>query len=280
MTPGSNNPEIHVAWEDNLKIKYRSRTIGGSWGSEETVFSSNSHRPSIEVAGSNVYVVWERSGVIYYRYAVYTQNGSHSWTRYVTFNNQYSLNYPVLTGGNAMSCVANVNGKGEIYFWYDPGTGWIGPVNISNTANVHSEYPHIGHHQTIAGTVAHIVWTENDNPAYDIRFANYSIGGYDSNEDLAFYVARGGDTLASPFNLKRIGFLHYGPESYKHVDYDNQFLEYEFRNLNPGKDYALNAYGYQEGYSHLQLSLKVDNVQIGGINLPPETLITFKKFVP
>ncbi len=58
MTPGANNPEIHVVWEDNLKIKYRSRTVGGTWGSEETVFSSNSHRPSIEVKefclGSNL----------------------------------------------------------------------------------------------------------------------------------------------------------------------------------------------------------------------------------
>ncbi len=282
MMPGSNNPEIHVVWEDNLKIKYRSRTVGGTWGSEETVYSSNSHRPSIEIAGSTVYVVCERSSNIDYRYTVYTQNGQHTaWSKIKSFSSQYTLGYPVLSGGNMMCCVANVNGKGEIYFWYNPGgPTWIGPTNISNTTDTHSEYPHIVHRQTIAGTVAHFTWTENDNPAYDIQFANYSIGGYDSNEDLAFYVAQGGDTLASPFNLKRTGFLQYGTEPYKRVDYDYQYLEYEFRHLDPSKDYALTAYVYQEGNAHLPLTIKVDNVLIGGISLPSETLITFKKLVP
>ncbi len=281
MPSNANNPEIHLAWEQNGNIRYRSRTQGGIWSSQETVFSGGCTHPALEISGAAVYFVSARAGTIRYRYTVYTQNGNHSWApRPYDFPTSYPLDYPVLTGGYAMSCVVDFGSSNkEIYFYYNPGLSWIGPLNISNTSQ-RSYYPHIVHRQTIVGTVVHFIWTENDNPAYDIKFANHNIGGYDSGEDLAFYAAIAGDTLASPFNLKRTGFLHFGAESYKHVDYDNQYLEYQFLSLDPDKDYALTAYVYQKGYSNLPLSLKIDNILIKSISLPPETLITFKTMVP
>lgn len=280
MIPARNNPEIHITWQNNNWIKYRTRTIQGTWNQEETVYNSYSQNPSIEVAGTNVYFVWKMSSSIGYRFTRYRNNGVHTWSGITGFMSDYDLNYPVLTGASAMSCVADLDGSNtEIFFYYNPGLSWLGPFNMSNTIQ-RSYCPHIVHRQTIFGTVVHFIWTENDDPAYDIRFANYNIGGYDSGEDLAFYAAQGGDTLASPFNLKRAGFLHFGAEPYKHVDYDNQYLEYEFSCLDPDKDYALAAHAYQEGYTRLLLTLKIDNIQITGINLPPETLITYKAMLP
>jgi len=278
MIPGLNNPEIHITWQNNSnRIKYRARTIQGTWKPEETVYNNTSQNPSIEVAGANVYFVWKRNTDIMYRFTSYFDNGIHTWsntTRFYVLD--YDLTYPVLTGGNAMSCVAGLQ---EIYFWYNPGTGWQGPINISNTPT-RSCYPHICHRQTIIGTVVDFIWTEKDNMPYDIPLAHFSLGGYGSDQDLAFYVAQGGDTLASPNNLRRAGYLNFGDKPYEHVDYDNQYLEYQFNGLNPAHDYALTAYAYQEGYAHLPLTLKVDNILFGGITLPPETLITFKKLVP
>jgi hypothetical protein len=279
MNPGGSHPEIHVVWEDNNKIRYRSRTVSGTWGDEETVSTNNSHHPSIEVAGTNVYVVWERFGDIYRKYAVYT-NGRHYWTRYESFSTDYRLDYPVFTGGNAMSCFADVNGKGEIYFWYNAGTGWVGPINISNSPDDESNYPHIVHKQTVLGTIVYFTWAEKDNAPFDVMFENYTFGGSNPDEDLAFYIAEGGEIEASPFNLHREGYVQYGTEFYKRIDYDTEYLEYQFEMLKPEREYALAAYAYQEGYGNLPITVKIDNILIGNITLPPESLIVYKQLLP
>jgi hypothetical protein len=280
MPPSSSNPEIHMVWEDNNKIKYRSRTIAGTWGSVETVVSNNSHCPAIDVEGSNVYVVWEKQGDINYRYAVYTQNGQHSWSKLVDFATDDPSSYPVLSGGNAVSWVEYVSSSCyEIYFSYNSGSGWSDPINISNNTE-YSHYPHIVHKQTLLGTVVYFVWTENDNPPYDVRFDNYTFGGSNPEVDLAFYIAQGGDSTASPYNLRREGYQQYGPEFYQKTDYDSDHLEYQFAHLDSLKDYALATYIYQEGNNNLPLTVKIDNIKIAGINLPPETLIVCKKSLP
>lgn len=279
MTPGGSHPEIHVVWEDNNKIKYRSRTASGTWGNQETVSPNNSHHPSIEVSGTNVYVVWERFGNIEYCYAVYT-NGSHYWSKIGDFESSYSLDYPVFTGGSAMSCFADVNGKGEIYFWYNAGTGWTGPINISNSQDVESNYPHMVHKQTLDRTTVYFAWTENDDPVFDIKLVTYAFGGSNPDADLAFYIAEAGDTTPSPFNRHREGYLHYGAEFYQQIDYDSEYLEYQYEMLDPDKEYVLAAYAYQEGYGNLSITIKIDNILIGGIILPPDTLIVRKEMLP
>ena len=50
--------------------------------------------------------------------------------------------------------------------------------------------------------------------------------------------------------------------------------------MNPENEYALAAYAYQEGYNNLPITVKVDNIQIGGITLPPDTLIICKQMLP
>jgi hypothetical protein len=98
--------------------------------------------------------------------------------------------------------------------------------------------------------------------------------------DLPFYIADGGEENASPFNLRREGYLQYGPEPYKRIDYDGQYLEYQFANLNPDREYGAGVYLYQHGSSNLAISAEVDGYQIGALNLPPDTLIILRHMVP
>jgi len=280
MLPGSNNPEIHIVWEKSNKIWYRARKISGTWSDEEAVCTNNSHHPSLEVGGSTVYVVWEKQEDIHYRYAVYTQNGQHTWSKFVDFATDDPSDYPVLAGGNAVSWAEYVNDTYyEIYFSYNAGSGFVNPINMSNSTE-YSHFPHIVYIQTLLGTVVYFTWTDKDNAPFDVRFENYTFGESNPQEDLAFYIAEGGDVNASPFNLHRGGYLQYGPKFPKKIDYDSEYLEYQFEGLNPEREYALAAYSYQEGNSNLPISVKTDNVTIGGINLPPETLIVCKEMIP
>jgi hypothetical protein len=93
-------------------------------------------------------------------------------------------------------------------------------------------------------------------------------------------VAVGGEEEPSPFNLHREGYIQFGSEPYKKIDYDSAYLEYQFGDLNPEHKYALAAYAYQEGYNNLPITVQVDNILIGDINLPPDTLIVCKEILP
>jgi len=281
MMPGSMNPEIHVVWENNSTILYRSRTIlGGIWSDEEIVVPNSNH-PCLEIEGNVVHVVFEKFGDIIGRSAYY-HNGEHSWSRFWTVcSTPNSSTYPVLTGGYACAWVEELPGNFEIYFsYYDPEIGWVEPINISNTDEC-SNYPHITHKQTIERTTVYFTWTESNSAPYDIKFQTYSFGlGEGGSEALPFYVANGGEEEASPFNLRREGYQQYGTEPYERIDYDQEYLEYQFEGLNPEREYAGALYLYQHGYSNLPILAKVDNYQIGEITLPSDTLIILKHMVP
>ena len=274
MKPSA-NPLVHVTWEHEATVLYRSRTGSGTWSVVDTVFTNAVH-PALEVAGYCVYVVWETAGDIFWRYTYY-QEGEHAWSRYqrVCTTTGHSA-YPVLSGGYACAWVEGIGNNPEIYFSYnDPATGWTAPINISNTG-ANSQYPHLTHKQTVAHTTYYITWTERDAAPHDIKFQVYS----DNEQRLAFYMAECGQEEPSPFNLQRDGFIQYGSEPYKQVDFDAQYLEYEFAGLDPEKEYGFEAYVYQQGSSNLAMTVKVDNVQVGGIVLPPDTLIVYKHMIP
>ncbi len=279
--PGIVNPHIHVVWENNSTILYRSRTIlGGIWSDEEIVVPNSNH-PCLEIEGNVVHVVFEAFGDIIGRSAYY-HNGEHSWSRLWTVcSTPNSSTYPVLTGGYACAWVEELKGNFEIYFsYYDPEIGWVEPINISNTDEC-SKYPHITYKQTIERTIVYFTWTESNSAPYDIKFQTYSFGlGESGNEALPFYVANGGEEKASPFNLRREGYQQYGTEPYERIDYDQEYLEYQFEGLNPDREYAGAIYLYQHGYSNLPILAKVDNYQIGEITLPSDTLIILKHMLP
>ena len=290
---GSTEPPIHVVWEDDAAIKYRARTVFG-WASIDNISSSNSHHPSLEIGGNNVYLVWENDRSIYWCYATYT-GSSHSWSRYLRVDDTSDPSiYPTLTSGYACAWVDEVTGNyEEVYLsYYDPEQGeWVVPINISTDSDeLYSNYPHIVHRQVPnVATTIYFIWTEGSEtviqptaPPYDIIFENYVIWETDAgqSEALPFYVADGGEENASPFNLRRDGYHQYGVEPYKRVDYDEQYLKYQFANLNPKRLYELGAYLYQHGYSNLHISAMVDNYQIGAIVLPADTLVILRHMLP
>jgi photosystem II stability/assembly factor-like uncharacterized protein len=209
MLPSPRTPEIHIYWENNSTVFYRSRTLSGIWGDPVTVMGGI--HPSIEIVGNAAHVVCETFDNIYRRY-VYYQHGVPIWSRIERICcTMLPSVYPELTGSSACVWVEQLLDDYEIYFsYYDPEIGWVSPINISNT-NECSNFPHITHRQTLRSTTVYFIWTEKDEPPYDIRFESYSFGG---DEDLAFYVADAGEEDPSPHNLQRGGFTQYGSEPY------------------------------------------------------------------
>lgn len=283
MPPGSGYPEVHIAWESSSNMQYRAKTLSSGWSSTENIFS-NGKRPNLEVVGSVVHVVCDSCSTdIWHCKAEYSASG-HTWTTTQVSNTSNNSKYAVITSGSACAWVEELSGNKEVYHsYYDSKTGWSASANISETSE-HSNYPHIVHKQTPSETKLYFVWTEGDNSPYDIKFKWSILGGGSKDgpddPDLPFYVANCGEKQVSGFNLRREGYIQYGKEPYERIDYDSEYLEYEFEMLNPDKEYALEAYLYHKGNNNLPLTIKVDNSQIAQIDLPANELFVHKGMLP
>ena len=268
-------PPVHIYWENNGRIYYRARYSSGSWGNVVDVMLGV--HPSIEIVGNAAHIVCESFGDIYRRY-VYYQGGIPVWSRIERICTTLDPSqYPELTGSSVCVWVESQPGNNEIYFSYsDPEQGWVPGINISNT-DAGSNYPHLVHRQVSGSATVYFIWTERDNPPYDIIFHTYTIGG---DENLGFYVVGAGDAVRSPFNVERAGYEQYGEEPYKRVDYSDAGLVYQFEGLDARRDYRASVYLYQVGEDNLPLSVVVDGMVFGGVVLPSDTLIVLSHPLP
>jgi hypothetical protein len=274
-------PEVHVAWESSSSVKYRSKTLSSGWNSTENLLT-NGKRPFLEVVGAAVHVVCDSSGEeIWHSKTVYSEGG-HSWTSTEVSNTTDNSKYATITGGNAIAWVEELRDNKEIYYsTYDAKDGWSDEANISETSN-NSNYAHIAEKQTGSSTKLFFVWTENNSAPYDIMFRWQILTdeGEASDADLPFYVAECGEEQPSGFTVERDGYIHYGRESYKRIDYGSPYLEYQFEMLNPERDYALAVFAYHENTSATPITIHIDNQQIGAVSVPSSQLLVHKEMIP
>jgi photosystem II stability/assembly factor-like uncharacterized protein len=258
------NPNIHIVWEYDDQIWYRYSPFG--LGSPERVSSSitDCYHPSLVVNGNVVYFAWEADGDISWRWIThnypFTQWGA---IKQVCSTGEINSSYPVLTSGYYCSWVEEQSSAYEVYAAdYDPEeTSWNTPQNISDGANeTFSNLPHIVHKQTLFGTTVYFIWTEGYEggaqptaPPYRIVFTTEIFGGAEQGggDGLPMYIAECGEETASPFTVRREGYTCYGTEPYKQIDYDTQYLEYQFTHLDPDRIYMIQGYLYQRGSSNL-----------------------------
>ena len=293
-------PMLHVVWEDDAVVYYSFR-VGDPpvWSDLEAVSQSDypilhdCHHPALEISGDVVYIVWDgkdgsNNQDIYWRNLSWIDGTPYwSWILNVC-GTEASSQYPVLASGFYCSWVEDGN---EVYYaHYDPFMWtWRDQTNLSQSEGL-SGYPHLAYKQVWDATHIYFVWTENSAAPYHIEFRDIQFGGVggggagflgeNGGDALGFYYAETGKETKSSFNLKRTGIKDYGNEPYKKADYDNQYLEYKFSNLNPDKDYGIKVKFYQHGTNNLPLTIKVNNVAFGNINIPHDTLITFQKQIP
>jgi len=282
MTPGSGYPEVHVTWEKNDSLYYRAKKLSTGWNSSEIVLS-NGQQPSLEVVGSVVHIVCEGAGNdIWHCKTTYTPLG-HLWSSAKLYDTNDPSKYPVITGGSACAWMEELRDGNEIYHsYYVTEGGWSTPENLSMTSN-HSNYPHITHRQTESETKVFFVWTENNSSPYNIIFFFDTLDGGERDDnglDLPYYVAECGEETPCGFNVHRDGYIQYGREPWRRIDYDADYLEYRFEKLNRNRDYALAAYLYHGYNDPIPLTVKIDNVQIAAVNLNAHELVNHKVMLP
>ena len=267
---------VHIAYDANGAIWYRERNAFGVWQNPEMVSGrlTDCHHPSLEVDGSNIYVVWDgKSGVqrdIFHRYKYNNQWYNIS----IVSDGSVESAYPVSSGGNNVSWQEHLSNNWDIYeAKYNPFTGGWDRVNISNTVK-NSRYPHFKINETENSTEYYYIWTENNDAPYDIEY-KYLVSGGPS----PLYIADAGYEDPSPFTVRRGNYHSYGSKPFKKIDIDADSLIYRFTGLNPEKVYKACAVFYEKGMGKVSERFSVDGTSLGDTFINPNNLVIYNKTI-
>jgi len=127
-------------------------------------------------------------------------------------------------------------GDSNIYFSRFNGNSW-GPKDTIATTLTNARFPQTLFHQDATDTLLFVCYTEGKIPPYRVEFRKRIV------PRVPLFYTDCGESIQSPYCLRRKGYLKFGPEAYKTVDYDNKCLSYQFK-LNPDKDYRIDLSYY------------------------------------
>lgn len=99
-------------------------------------------------------------------------------------------------------------------------------------------------------------------------------------EPVPLYYADLGQEEPSRFTIQREGYIQYGSESYKTIDYHPDELIYRMPDLNPGRKYQLDVVYYHEGSGEWKERLVVDGIPMDNSKVEPHTRVVVSKWLP
>lgn len=119
------------------------------------------------------------------------------------------------------------------------------------------------------------VWCEDDGVLYEVRKDKRLL----PEPNIAYYIELGGEE-PSPFTVERDGFIAYGPEDYKTVDYDSTKLIYRIPGFEEGYKYTIKFVLYHEGASKWKLKIRIDDGWTRNIWVHPYQLTVVGGIIP
>ncbi|MFH1891549.1 MAG: LamG-like jellyroll fold domain-containing protein [Candidatus Zixiibacteriota bacterium] len=171
---------VHAVWRDLgvTAIKYRRSTDGGiTWDPIQTLYSGNSHDPTIAVTDAGyVHIVWY-SGPSAIMYCRSTNNGA-SFASAVTLptGGQGAYDPQVAASGNFV-CVAWAPSQDILFMRStDSGANWGSPVNVTNDGGTNWEYDI---RLAASGSTAYLAWRTVSAPNALAHFRRGTSNGTD-----------------------------------------------------------------------------------------------------
>jgi hypothetical protein len=270
---------VHAVWSDLTgEIQYRKRAQG-PWSSKVNLSNSPtaSYHPTISSWGP-VAVAWQEEVTPGAPEIFYRTLGDSLFSSIQNLSNtpSASSSEPIISGSKVL-WVENVNGDNEIYQTrFDSETmAWSAPGSVSTTEAL-SGHPQAAISQTEQSTWAYSVWTEEVVPdrAYQLLFTGQELPSQPS------YALDLGQSQPSPFVVQRDGYIQYGSEPFRTVDYDTTELVYHLTNLNPYKRDKLLLSFYHESSGDWKMKLEADHVSLGMVHVPSGQEVVFEKWLP
>ncbi len=243
----------HILWEgDSLAMRYYTitdTTISRQLFDINT--SNNVDFPSLASNGDQVQLLWTAKDSIRYRFG---------WT------NTENLSQPItiaacenpIASGPYLAWTKQDGYLSHLYYGAIPASGLIDPVEINYSTDLIS-YPQIlfnpeKQNQTPS---LDLIWTEYsqlDSLGY-IYYLNLPL-----TEEIPVYSFDMGTDTPVPVLVQRDGFIAYGSEDFKTIDYDSTELIYHLTLHSPHKKYKIKWIYYHQEPDKIKLDFSIDDI--------------------
>ncbi|MEO0183927.1 MAG: hypothetical protein ABIL40_10705, partial [candidate division WOR-3 bacterium] len=260
---GLNNP--HIAWQKAGEIYYRQKDVNWSEIINISNSSDDSYTPFMEISSNWLHIVWvEEPSIPPDRWSnirhIRRDLGTGLWypPQWVTTSSVYSKLPQTIKGEHIVWTEYEIpDGNIEIYHsvWdYETGV-WGPPENISNTLNS-SNAPQvtIASGPPLPNRYLVTIWCEDDGVLYEVRKDKKFL----PEPWLFTYIELGGE-IPSPYTVERDGYIVYGVEDYKTVDYDSTKLIYRITGFEDNYKYRIKFILYHEFNNKQKLKIRIDN---------------------
>ncbi|MEO0161873.1 MAG: T9SS type A sorting domain-containing protein [candidate division WOR-3 bacterium] len=281
---GLNNP--HIAWQKAGEIYYRQKDA--NWSEIRNISNStdDSYTPFIEISSNWLHIVWveeptippdQFSNIRHIRRDL----GTGLWypPQWVETSPVYSKLPQTIKGEHIVWTEYEIpDGNIEIYHsvWnYETGA-WGPPENISNTLNT-SNAPQvtIASGPPLPNRYLATIWCEDDGVLYEVRKDKKLL----PEPWLFTYIELGGE-ISSPYTVERDGYIVYGAEDYKTVDYDSTKLIYRITGFEDNYKYRIKFILYHEFNNKQKLKIRIDNSWTRNVWVNPDELTVVEGIIP
>lgn len=270
------NNSLHAVWQREDTICYATRQLNQTWNNWGWVFDVvglQSARPFVETYGDMVYVVWQHretpSGPEeVYKGSRHLYQATFTWTNISLTTDTRSL-YPVNASGLFTVYTDYISPYpdhgAEIFYKINPNDI---ALNISQTAEASSFYPHSIAKFTAASSYIYTVWLDGDAIPYRIHSKKLL---HLIPTNIPYLASINGHETPSPYLVARDSFMSKWQIP---VDIGNESIAYQFQ-LEPGYRYKCKLVAYHQSAGEWREWIRIDNKmkhQIKYQAFEPETL--------
>ncbi len=263
----------HILWEgDSTAMRYY--TITDSVISRQLFdinTSNNVDFPTLAANGDQVQLLWTARDSVRYRFG---------WT------NTENLSQPItiaacenpIASGPYLAWTKQDGYLSHLYYGAIPASGLIDPVEINYSTDLIS-YPQIlfnpeKQNQTPS---LDLIWTEYnqiDSLGY-VYYLNLPL-----TEEIPVYSFDMGTETPVPILVQRDGFLTYGSEDFKTIDYDSTELIYHLTLHSPHKKYKIKWSYYHQEPDKIKLDFSIDDILHHNRWVDPNEQVTQEAWIP
>ncbi|MEO0215808.1 MAG: T9SS type A sorting domain-containing protein, partial [candidate division WOR-3 bacterium] len=269
---------LHIAYTIRSEIRYQNKT-GANWTGPQVISPLGIYdQPCIGINNDEITVVWAGnpmpgpgSQILCRRKFI-----NSAWGSVERLDKGTNISvFPICLNNQVLWSEQIDSINYEIYYSRLSGYTWTEPENLSNTLR-RSILPQAAFYRGPRQSTLYYLFTDGNEPPYYL-FTGKKV--FKTDEIPVYAIDLGAETPSSA-TIQRDGFLVYGEEAYKTVDYDSTELIYSLSGLEPSGKYEIEWDWYYESNQDWHERLRIDDIFNEHKWVPSGERVTIRKPIP
>jgi len=270
---------LHIAYTIFSQIRYQNKNVN-NWSGPQTISGLGTYdQPSIGINGDEITVVWAGNPLLAPGTQIlcrrkFVTNGQWGNIERLDKGDKLSI-FPICLNNQVLWTEQIDSTNYEIYYSRLSGYTWTEPENLSKTS-ARSIFCQAAFSREPRRSTLYYLFTDGNAEPY------YLFSGKKEfiTEEIPVYAVNLGGETPSASTIERDGFIVYGDESYKTVDYDSTQLVYSLSGFEPSARYEIAWDWYHESNEAWKQRLRIDNIFNEHKWVPSGELVSIRKPIP